>query len=181
MVDPNPSVDGGGAAYLRDRGVVVDIMDGPEAAAARELVTDFTARMRAPTFDEESVTGAQRAALRRLAGRKKAEKTLQELQLSDRVTKSRLKLDDGAGGHDNDLDDATAEEPLVLDPAWLAQGDSMLRAHELILLRLSVDKKSTAKAVGQVVAEQLGAHVAQVVGHTALLYRPSDPPQISLD
>ena len=53
----------------------------------------------------------------------------------------------------------------------------MLRTGELLLLRMAKAKrgmkKSEAKARGAAVAAQLGAHVAQVKGHTVLLYRPS--------
>ena len=67
---------------------------------------------------------------------------------------------------------------MSLDPAWMSEADRMLRADELLLLRMAKNeavggKKRVARAVGAAVAAQLGGHVAQVKGHTVLLYRPS--------
>jgi RNA-binding protein YhbY len=61
--------------------------------------------------------------------------------------------------------------------------DGSLWDHELVLLRLNnaVRKKSGAKILSGRVAEVLDAHVAQVIGHTALLYRPAIPPILDLD
>jgi RNA-binding protein YhbY len=55
--------------------------------------------------------------------------------------------------------------------------DGLLWTHELCLLRLNkaVAKKKGAKLLGQRIASELNAHVAQVIGHTVLLYRPSFP------
>ena len=47
-VDPNPSVDGGGKAFLVEHGVEVEVMDGEEAQMAAGLITDFWERMKAP-------------------------------------------------------------------------------------------------------------------------------------
>ena len=44
-----------------------------------------------------------------------------------------------------------------------------------------INKKKDAKVAGLEIATQVGAHVAQVVGHTVLLYRPANPPLIDLD
>jgi hypothetical protein len=35
--------------------------------------------------------------------------------------------------------------------------------------------------LGERIAEQLNAHVAEVKGHTALMYRPAFPPILNLD
>jgi len=48
-------------------------------------------------------------------------------------------------------------------------------------LKNVVQKKKGAKIVGERVAKALDAHLAQVVGHTALLYRPGFPPTLNLD
>ena len=45
-VDPNPSVDGGGKAFLVDNGIEVEVMDGEEAQMAAALITDFWERMK---------------------------------------------------------------------------------------------------------------------------------------
>lgn len=59
----------------------------------------------------------------------------------------------------------------------------MLWDHEIVLLRLNnvVHKKKGAKLLSQRVANELNAHVAQVLGHTALLYRPGFNPVLDLD
>jgi RNA-binding protein YhbY len=44
-----------------------------------------------------------------------------------------------------------------------------------------VNKKKGAKILGERVAEIMCAHLAQVLGHTALLYRPAMPPVLDLD
>lgn len=43
--DPNPLVAGGGLATLRDAGVEVEVMDGPEREACYEINRDFMERM----------------------------------------------------------------------------------------------------------------------------------------
>ena len=53
----------------------------------------------------------------------------------------------------------------------LAQLQHELEAHHLVKVKLA--KKTTdRKAVAQQLAEQTGAHVAQLVGRIVLLYRP---------
>lgn len=56
-------------------------------------------------------------------------------------------------------------------------------ADELVLRKLgkAVSKKRGVKIVAERIASDLGAHLAQVKGHTALLYRPGLPPKLNLD
>jgi RNA-binding protein YhbY len=60
--------------------------------------------------------------------------------------------------------------------------DACLWDEELVLLRLNkaVEKKKGAKRLGERIAQELDAHVAQTLGHTVLLYRPSVPPVLDL-
>ena len=61
--------------------------------------------------------------------------------------------------------------------------DDALWEHELVLLKLggAVGKKKGTKLLGGRMAEELGAHLVQVVGHTALLYRPALPSVLDLE
>ena len=56
-------------------------------------------------------------------------------------------------------------------------------ADELVLRKLgkAVSKKRGVKIVAERIALELGAHLAQVKGHTALLYRPGLPPKLDVD
>ena len=56
-------------------------------------------------------------------------------------------------------------------------------ADELVLRKLgkAVSKKRGVKVVAERIASDLGAHLAQVKGHTALLYRPGLPPKLNLN
>ena len=56
-------------------------------------------------------------------------------------------------------------------------------ADELVLRKLgkAVSKKRGVKIVAERIALELGAHLAQVKGHTALLYRPGLPPKLDID
>jgi RNA-binding protein YhbY len=71
---------------------------------------------------------------------------------------------------------------LPLHPSWLEALDACLWQEELVLVRLNnaVAKKKGAKLLGERIAAELDAHVAQVVGHTVLLYRPGLPPVLDL-
>ena len=70
-----------------------------------------------------------------------------------------------------------------MDVRFLERVDNVLWDHEIVLLRLNnvVHKKKGAKLLGSRIAEELNAHVAQVIGHTALLYRPGFVPVLDLD
>ena len=62
-----------------------------------------------------------------------------------------------------------------------SSGDDI--ADELVLRKLgkAVSKKRGVKIVAERIALELGAHLAQVKGHTALLYRPGLPPKLDVD
>ena len=59
--------------------------------------------------------------------------------------------------------------------------DRQLTAHELVRCKFRVEKKKEAKLLADDLAGRTGATVAEVLGHTALLYRPSSAKLISLD
>ena len=51
------------------------------------------------------------------------------------------------------------------------QADAQLEAHELIKVRVSENAPEDRKSSAATLAERTGAHLAQVLGRTALLYR----------
>ena len=53
-----------------------------------------------------------------------------------------------------------------------AEADVQLAAKELIRCKFAVEKKAEAKVMAGELASLTGATVAEVLGHTALLYRP---------
>ena len=59
-----------------------------------------------------------------------------------------------------------------------AEVSTALKAHELVRCKFAVEKKAEAKAKAAELAESTGAAVAEVLGHTALLYRPSEKRRI---
>lgn len=59
--------------------------------------------------------------------------------------------------------------------------DVQLASCELVRCKFSVEKKAEAKVMAAELAELTGAAVAEVLGHTALLYRPSAKRLIKLD
>lgn len=63
----------------------------------------------------------------------------------------------------------------------IASTQAALRDHELIKISVNAEAPVDRKAGPALLAEQVGAHVAQVIGRTALLYRRRfDDPQIQL-
>jgi pyrimidine deaminase RibD-like protein len=164
--DPNPRVDGGGVKVLQDAGVEVDMTEDKGCA---RIVNGFVKRIRPKDYDAETyshVTGAMRRGLRRIAGQKKADDTMQQVSWGGRVK-------------------ATTEESvdeLDLPAEWMEHLDALLWNEEMVNIRLNkaVQKKKLAKHLGNRIAAGLGAHVAQVVGHTVLLYRPGVPPVLDL-
>jgi pyrimidine deaminase RibD-like protein/RNA-binding protein YhbY len=170
--DPNPRVDGGGVQLLEQAGVAVEIAPEGETVhqACAGLVTNFVKRI-SPRDDWVSgMNGAMRGALRKLASQKKAAGTAAEIPW---------------GGETIPVDDnlEAAIDELTLDPKWMEHVDSVLWKHELIVLRLNraIAKKKGAKLLGERIAKQLQAHVAQTVGHTCLLYRPGMPKVLDLE
>ena len=59
--------------------------------------------------------------------------------------------------------------------------DQQLTSHELVRCKFAVMKKSEAKVMAAELATLTGAAVAEVLGHTALLYRPSQKRLIPLE
>jgi RNA-binding protein len=76
---------------------------------------------------------------------------------------------------------AHALEPLVhigkdgLSEGALAGLDQALSTHELVKVRF-VDHKDERKQLASEMAEKVGAALAGVVGHVAILYRPHPEP-----
>ena len=61
--------------------------------------------------------------------------------------------------------------------AVVQQAQAQLAAHELIKIRVGDNAPEDRHATAETLAERTRAHVAQVIGRTALLYRrrPADP------
>jgi len=163
--DPNPRVDGGGCKVLQDAGIDVDMANDEGCA---RIVDAFVKRILPKDYDDQSyahMTGRHRRILRQIAGRKKNDKTLQEVSWSAKA-KNEVATDD-----------------LELPAEWMEHLDAVLWKEEIVNLRLNraVQKKKLAKQLGERIAKQLGAHVAQAVGHTVLLYRPGIPKVLDLN
>lgn len=170
--DPNPRVNGGGYRVLQDAGIEVVEANGANRDNCAALVKNFVQRITPRNeTDYSTMNGAKRRALRALGGRMKTDKTLSAHLWPGPGTE-----EDSDGG----IEEAVMDLPM--DASWLEQVDASLWNHELVLLRLNtaVSKKKGAKILGERIAESLNAHVAQVMGHTALLYRPSIPPVLDL-
>ncbi|KAL3928851.1 MAG: hypothetical protein SGBAC_012467 [Bacillariaceae sp.] len=183
--DPNPKVDGGGCRILREANVQVDLVNGNTTDEGDEedddvdeealqedcekLVTDFLKRITPKAYDSDYswINGAKRSVLRKLANSRKSDDTMAEVNWTGKVKAS----------------NEDAVDALELEPAWMERLDSLLWKKELVNLRLNkaVGKKKFAKRLGERIGKALGAHVAQTVGHTALLYRPGIPPVLDLD
>ena len=182
--DPNPKVSGGGIQVLKDSGVDVIVLssasaDGGEIAAADECarLVEFFVKRISPREEplgnlDELINGKKRRALRQLAGRQKTAGTIQELEWPRDKTIS-----------DEDKKDNDFGERVNLNVRFLEEVDNALWNHELILVRLNnvVHKKKGAKVLSARIADALNAHVAQVLGHTTLLYRPGFVPVLDLD
>jgi len=189
--DPNPRVDGGGCTMLESDGIIVDLMskDGSKADtkeevenanACSEIVSAFVNRI-SPRDDADlidyskSMNGAKRSLLRSIAGRRKMDGSMTEFNWPLSAPSVDAK--------DENVDMEDAVRALPIDHSWMERVDGALWEHELVLLRLTnaVQKKKGAKILGGRIADELGAHVAQVVGHTVLLYRPGRPPVLNLN
>lgn len=195
--DPNPRVDGGGVMMLQKVGIPVDLMNQSmpmaeskdevrNAKACAEMVSAFVKRISPRTLQDgiglddydTSMNGAKRSLLRSIAGRMKMEGTLVEISWpnSSPILNFEEKENDPT-----DLEDAVAR--VELNHRWMESVDGALWDKELILLRMggAIPKKKGAKLLGERIAQELKAHVAQVVGHTVLLYRPGRPPVLDLE
>lgn len=63
-----------------------------------------------------------------------------------------------------------------LTDAFLANVKELISSKELVQIKVKVDKKKEAKVLGDRMALATDSMVAQVVGHTVLLYRMASPP-----
>ena len=98
------------------------------------------------------LTGKQRRQLRALAGRREAAKTLRRMQVSEPTRSA-------------------------------AEVDTALRDVELVRCKFPVLHKRDVQPLAEELAGLVDppAEVAQVLGHTALLYRPAPNPEIILE
>ncbi|KAL9189474.1 hypothetical protein ACHAXT_009149 [Thalassiosira profunda] len=184
--DPNPRVDGGGIKLLQDARTEVRVLRSSESDVSSEeaetasecasLVKYFVKRI-SPRDDsseslDDAINGKKRRALRSIAGRQKSDGTIQQIEWPKDAS---IALDDKKSSE--------FAEQVPLDHRFLERIDNSLWDRELVLLRLNnvVQKKKGAKIIGERIADILNARVAQVIGHTALLYRPALPPILDLD
>ena len=184
----------GGARALEDAGVEVVRVMGSDADAdatdadavaeeCRDLIKYFAKRISprpassAPIRDG-GIDGKRRRALRSIAGRLKKDGKLQQIEWWGSSSSTPVSKDD-----DNDTDDDDIANRVPIDHRFLEAIDGLLWDREIVLLRLNnvVRKKRGAKILSGRVAEVLDARVVQVIGHTALLYRPAIPPVLDLD
>ncbi len=93
-----------------------------------------------------TLTGAQRRALRSEAGRRASTGTLRTVTLG--------------------ANPSTETAARAVDDA--------LKRDELVRVRTSVRKRKEAAAIGAEIASATDAHVAQVLGHTVLIYRANE-------
>jgi RNA-binding protein YhbY len=118
------------------------------------------------------MTGKKKRLLRAMALRQKTDGIMPSVEWP---------LQKGNLSHDSTDIDSLNE--ISIDNRFIERVDQLLFDHEVVLLRLTnvVKKKKGAKIIGDRVAQITNAYVAQVLGHTALLYRPATPPIIDLD
>lgn len=67
-----------------------------------------------------------------------------------------------------------------VNPALIASTQEALEHHELIKVKLQEGCISDRKTIAAELSEQTASAVAQVMGHTILLYRPARERQINL-
>ena len=166
--DPNPRVDGGGCKVLEDAGINVDLVDDEGCG---KIVDIFVKRITPRDYDDQSyahITGTHRRCLRQIAGRKKNDNTLKQMSWNSRAAKAK---------NEEETND------LILPARWMEELDATLWKEEIVNLRLNkaVQKKKLAKQLGSRIAAMLGAHIAQNVGHTVLLFRHGIPKVMDLD
>jgi diaminohydroxyphosphoribosylaminopyrimidine deaminase/5-amino-6-(5-phosphoribosylamino)uracil reductase len=161
--DPNPVVNGGGIQYLVDAGLDVSVAESKESEA---VTRTFGKRMKrvaalAAAGGRAPLSGAQVRELRAAAGRLKKENRLATVQLGDLA-----KQDGGDGSY-------------AFKPQWLNIVDVKLWSNELVLVTCDnavVGNKKDCEAVGDAICKVVDdCVVAQVIGRTILLHRPSLP------
>jgi pyrimidine deaminase RibD-like protein len=171
--DPNPRVDGGGVRVLKEFGINVQILDKDAAEECSNLIKYFVQRISPRPVQNlnDVINGKKRRALRSVAGRHKHDGTIQEIEWPRSYS------------NDYEVEDGDTASCVPIDHRFLESLDGFLWDKEIVLLRLNgvVQKKKGAKILSERVAEILDAHVAQVIGHTALLYRPAIPPILDLE
>ena len=180
--DPNPRVDGGGIQILKNAGIDIHVMDQnanseekQSAVECSQLVEYFVKRILPNNgFSSEmyeNMNGKKRRFLRAMALRLKTDGNMSSVEWPASSTPIYEK------------DDINILHDVDVDIRFIEKVDQSLFDHELVLLRLNniVSKKKGAKILGERVAKITSAHVAQVLGHTALLYRPGIPPVLELD
>jgi diaminohydroxyphosphoribosylaminopyrimidine deaminase/5-amino-6-(5-phosphoribosylamino)uracil reductase len=163
--DPNPRVDGGGVRILQEAGITVESTSVPEQKECRMVARNFLKRITPGAVPDnyDFMTGKHRRALRALAG---------DWQRLEKMIVIPF-------GNSIDLETVDTVE---LSPEWLEFVDGILWKHELVKFKLiRCEKKKAAKLFGDRLAQVLRAHVAQVVGHTMILYRPGVPPVLDLE
>lgn len=62
----------------------------------------------------------------------------------------------------------------------LAEIDSALNHHELIKVKVPTDERDVKKAIIDAIVRQTQAFQVQTIGHTLIIYRPSDAQKIQL-
>lgn len=67
-----------------------------------------------------------------------------------------------------------------IDENLLSEVETQLNAHELIKVKIQEGCMMDRKEVAARLAEAANAAVAQILGHTILLYRPAEEPVIQL-
>ena len=173
--DPNPRVDGGGVRVLKEFGINVQTLEKDAAEECSSLIKYFVQRISprpVPTQNlNDIINGKKRRALRSVAGRQKHDGTIQQIEWPRSYS------------NDYEEEDGDIAACVPIDHRFLESLDGFLWDKEIVLLRLNgvVQKKKGAKILSDRVAEILDAHVAQVIGHTALLYRPAIPPMLDLE
>lgn len=184
--DPNPRVDGGGIQLLKQSGIDVHVLSEQSNAPVEErrvakecsaLVKYFVKRI-SPQTDpvqnlDDIINGKRRRALRSIAGRFKSDGKMKEVSWSK----------DKINNLDNNEEDSDYAHHVPIDNRFLEMVDQYLWDNELVLLRLNnaVRKKKGATILSSRIGKILNAHVAQVIGHTALLYRPGIPAVLNLN
>ena len=168
--DINPKVNGGGVKLLQDAGVHVDILHDENCY---KMIEYFLNRISTDRIDYDSVVdnGKKRRVLRSEAGRRKANQTLMDMSITVPSSSS--------SSNDNNW---------LPSSAWLEKADGILWQQELLLLRISATttsandkKRNIVSKIGEDIGKELNAYVAQKLGHTILLYRPSKIPVISFE